>query len=50
MGDLPVEIGYLHDVAVDDADGADPSASDVLSGGTSETTGTNDEHTRVDQP
>lgn len=43
VADLSVQVGALDDVAVDDADGADASAGDVLRGGTAETTGADDE-------
>lgn len=43
MADLAVQVGALDDVAVDEADGADAGAGDVLRGGAAETAGADDE-------
>ena len=49
MANLPMEIGGLNDIAVDDADGPHSGTGDVLSGGTAETTRSDNKHSGVDQ-
>lgn len=43
VADLSVQIRTLHGVAVNDADGADAGAGNVLRGGAAEAAGANDE-------
>jgi hypothetical protein len=49
MANLPMEIGCLDDIAINDADGPYSGAGDVLGCGTAETAGSDDEHSGVDQ-
>lgn len=49
VADLAVQVGELDDVVVDDADGADAGAGDVLRGGAAEAAGTDDEDAAVDE-
>jgi hypothetical protein len=49
VADLAVQVGQLDDVAVDDADGADAGAGDVLGGRTAEPAGADDEDPAVDE-
>lgn len=46
---MAVQVGELDDVVVDDADGADAGAGDVLRGGAAEAAGTDDEDAAVDE-
>jgi hypothetical protein len=46
---LAVQVGQLDDIAVDDSNSSHPSAGDILSSGTAETPGSDDEQPRVDQ-
>jgi hypothetical protein len=50
MADLTMEVGRLNDIAVDNADGPDAGAGDVLSCWTPQATGSDYEHARVNQP
>lgn len=49
MANLPMKIGGLDDIAVDDADGPHSGTRDVLSGGTAETTRSDNKNSCVDQ-
>lgn len=43
MADLAVQVGGFDDIAVDNADGPDAGAGDVLRSGAAETAGADDE-------
>ena len=49
MADLTMQVGRLHDIAVDDADGPDAGAGDVLRGGAAEAAGSDDEYSGIYQ-